>query len=145
MIFVITLIIGIGLLLYILKRLKNRPQRIFFILIIIVLYLVATGKAHWISALVIGLIPIVKKLFFILTYLPIIQKFRSKYKSDSSPKNNNSMSKKEAADILGVQENASKDEIILAHKREIQKHHPDKGGTKYMAIKINTAKEKLLS
>ena len=52
------------------------------------------------------------------------------------------MSKKEAADILGVQENASKDEIILAHKREIQKHHPDKGGTKYMAIKINAAKER---
>ena len=97
MIFFITLIIGIGLLLYILKRLKNRPQRVFFILIIIVLYLVATGKAHWISALVIGLIPIVKKLFFILRYLPIIQKFRSKYKSDSSAKNNNSMSKKEAA------------------------------------------------
>jgi DnaJ-class molecular chaperone len=55
------------------------------------------------------------------------------------------MSRKEAADILGISENSSKQEIIFAHKKEMQKHHPDKGGSKDMASKINAAKDILLS
>ena len=182
MIYLISAIILIGSILYILKRIKSKSQRIFFILILIVLYLVATGKAHWISALVIGLIPIVKKLFFLLRYLPIIRKFTTSYKNNNQQERTGSMSRNEAIDILGVRENSSKQEIIFAYKKEMQKHHPDKGGsfTKMtkdeleaygrtigieldkrlteeklieqlsthlndMAIKINTAKEKLLS
>jgi len=54
------------------------------------------------------------------------------------------MSRSEALSLLGLSEGASKEEIIAAHRRLIQQTHPDKGGTNYLAAKINEAKDTLL-
>lgn len=54
------------------------------------------------------------------------------------------MSRSEALDLLGLSEGATKEEIIAAHRRLIQQTHPDKGGTNYLAAKINEAKDTLL-
>jgi DnaJ homolog subfamily C member 19 len=54
------------------------------------------------------------------------------------------MSRSEALSVLGLREGASKDEIRAAHRRLIQQTHPDKGGTNYLAAKINEAKDVLL-
>lgn len=55
-----------------------------------------------------------------------------------------SMSRSEALAILGLAEDASREDIISAHRQLMQKLHPDRGGNDYLAAKINQAKDFLL-
>jgi len=54
------------------------------------------------------------------------------------------MNDQEALDILGLESGAAKDDIVKAHRSLIGKMHPDKGGSTYLATKINAARDHLL-
>ncbi len=54
------------------------------------------------------------------------------------------LTREEAALLLGVPVTASEEQIRDAHRRLIQKNHPDRGGTDYLAAKINQARDILL-
>ncbi len=54
------------------------------------------------------------------------------------------LSRAEALRVLGLQEAASDDDIRAAHRKLILQNHPDKGGSDYLASKINEAKDVLL-
>ena len=65
-------------------------------------------------------------------------------RGSSGPPRSGAMSRAEALTVLGLEEGASDEEIRAAHRRLIQQTHPDKGGTNYLAAKINEAKDVLL-
>lgn len=54
-------------------------------------------------------------------------------------------SREEALQILGLHGTPTKDEIIQAHRRLINRLHPDRGGSDFLAARVNQARDTLLN
>ena len=63
---------------------------------------------------------------------------------EAPERSSSGMSRKEALAVLGLAEDATDEQIVDAHRRLMQKLHPDRGGNDYLAAKINQAKDLLL-
>jgi DnaJ-domain-containing protein 1 len=61
-----------------------------------------------------------------------------------APHSDGAMSEEQACDILGVPASADHEEVVAAHRRLMQKLHPDRGGSTYLAAMVNQAKDRLL-
>lgn len=120
-----------------------------------VLLLALTGRLHWLVAAFTGLIlciakatrftlrsPLAKTL--LMTRLLPYLKRRWQTSADTQATSTAGMNQEEALKILGLQEGATESDILYAHKRLMQKLHPDRGGNHYLAAKLNTARELLL-
>ncbi|KAG9348990.1 hypothetical protein JZ751_029307 [Albula glossodonta] len=68
-----------------------------------------------------------------------LQSFSAYYKGGFEQK----MSKREASLILGISPTSSKAKVREAHRRIMVLNHPDKGGSPFLAAKINEAKDLL--
>ena len=119
--------------------------------IVVLGFLAITGRLNFITAAITGAVAMLPRAIQLLRYLPILDKLR-RHASHSSQQNQNNqqakaqngMSRQQASEILGIKPDASKEEIIKAHKRMMQKVHPDRGGSDYLAAQINQAKDTLL-
>lgn len=115
----------------------------------LLVFLVMTGRMHWIGALFGALLPFVRGAFnLLMPLLPYWLKQRAK-QAPSQPANIAS-NIQEALDILGLEGDIAKGEITAdrineAHRHLIQKLHPDRGGNDYLAAKINQARDLLIN
>lgn len=121
------------------------------LLVAVLVILTVTGRIHWIGALFGGLLLLVKKYsYFIFKLLPFLnQIFRSKTNQSANHQeqanlNTHEMSRKEALDILGLKEGCTAEEVLSAHRRLMQKVHPDHGGNSYLASQLNEARALLM-
>ena len=114
--------------------------------------LAATGRLHWIAALSAALLPFLRRAGSLLRYLPLFRGLFGAYQktygqdggSDSSANSSGDMSLDQAREILGLGKDATREEVISAHRRLMQKVHPDRGGSTYLAQQLNEAKRVLL-
>ena len=119
----------------------------------ILIFLVATGKMHAIYAVAAAAIPIIQRFAMFARYIPGLAQLYTKFKQQSGqtqgntqpPAANQSMTREQAAEILGVAPDASEQEIKVAHRKLMGKLHPDKGGNDFLAGQLNQARDRLLS
>ena len=129
-------------------RKKLRNTLIIASIIGVLIALAVTGHLNVITAAIGGVIAMLPKFANLLRYLPLASRFFQQAQNQNSKThtatNDSSMTNAKAYEILGLKPNASKEEIITAHKKMMQKVHPDRGGSDYLAAEINKAKDTLL-
>ena len=149
--FLISLVVVGGYLWYRKQPPKMRPIALLKLCLIIIglalLYLTITGKLHWIGAFFAVLLPFLTKLFpWVVRGLGLLRLFK-RNQGANKPNSNRAagpVTSAQEREILGVEPGATRQEIIEAHRRLIQKVHPDRGGNDWLASQLNAAKELLL-
>jgi len=112
------------------------------------LILVVTGRIPWLFAIFSAAIPWINRALMVKQMWGRFNASASTPGQDAGqgpPANPvQPMTPQEALEILGLEPGATEQEIIAAHKKLMQKIHPDKGGSGYLAAQINQAKNTLL-
>lgn len=131
-------------------RRKLIQKYILYGLIGVIFILAVTGRIHWLGAAFAALIPILKMLFTaLLRFFPALAAIYARKQAQGDTQanpslNSTQMDAREAREILGVLEDATIEDIQTSYKKQMQKVHPDRGGSEYFATKLNEARDLLL-
>jgi hypothetical protein len=116
--------------------------------------LAVTGHLNVITAMIAGAVALLPRAMQLLKYLPFISRLHQQHGQQNAqnqqqsqpppPRGKQTMSNEEAMEVLGLKPGYSQEDVKLAHRRMMQKVHPDRGGSDYLAAQINQAKDVLL-
>ncbi len=154
-------IIAVVALIYFLKFFRRIPAKDkpkaavkygLYIAAIVVIGLVLTGKLHWVAAGIAGILPIAQRLFYAgIRFMPFLKKMytfkkqsEQQSKQSNPPAQSSNMTVDKAKEIFGIKTLESSEQITKRHRELMQKNHPDRGGSDYLAAQINEAKECLI-
>lgn len=127
-------------------------------LVVVLVLAVLTGRLNPLFALLGAAIPVLMRLLAFLRLVPELQQILRSLglgvgagagsanggAGQGTPPNSGALSEDEARAILGVDAKADAEAIRAAHRRLMQRLHPDRGGSDYLAARINAAKRRLL-
>ncbi|MTW20782.1 molecular chaperone DnaJ [Allochromatium palmeri] len=137
---------------------RRLRQVAFWGLIAVLVLAVLTGRLSPLFALLGAAIPVLMRLLTLLRLVPELQQIlrslglgvgagqASGRAGQGAPPGSGSgaLSEDEARAILGIDAKADAEAIRAAHRRLMQRLHPDRGGSDYLAARINAAKQRLL-
>lgn len=113
--------------------------------------LAVSGHLNIITAMIAGLIALLPRMLSLLKYLPFVSglykqgaQASQQRQQSPPPRGRQSMSNEEAMEILGLKPGYNSEDVKAAHRRLMQKVHPDRGGSDYLAAQLNRAKDTLL-
>ena len=153
--------------LWLLHRLRTMPrallarrlrQAAIWGLVVVLVLAVLTGRLNPLFALLGAAIPVLMRLLAFLRLVPELQQILRSLglgvgagagsangdTGQGTRPNSGALSEDEARAILGVDAKADAEAIRAAHRRLMQRLHPDRGGSDYLAARINAAKQRLL-
>lgn len=155
---VIALILTFLLLRWFIKTPPSDVARFFkktgiVILAVLLVLLALMGRLNWLFALFgVILASVTRMLPVLLRYAPQLQRLWFLFNTAKNKSSNHAhnaanlgkMSKAQAYEVLGLKAGATDSDIIQAHRKLIQRNHPDRGGSDFLAAQINQAKKILL-
>lgn len=127
------------------------------VVVVVLAALAVTGHLSWLVAGIVSLAAGLRRFLpTILRYWPALASLlvsRRSVGADASASNEDgngnkrkggTMTRAEALAVLGLDGNPDRETIGEAHRRLIQRNHPDRGGSDYLASRINEARDVLL-
>lgn len=116
-----------------------------------ILVLVVSGRLPWLFGLIGVAMPWLNRVLAARQMWRIFSRFRGggggaggEGAGARQAAGRGSMSVEEAREVLGLEVGAGEAEVIEAHRRLMHKLHPDRGGSAYLAARLNQARDVLM-